>query len=73
VSFRAKERLKLVHNDLCGPVTLATLGGGRYFLLLVDDVSRYMWVVLFGTKGATADAIKHIQVAAKNRVGASFG
>jgi hypothetical protein len=26
-SFRAKERLKLVHGDLCGPVTPATPGG----------------------------------------------
>jgi hypothetical protein len=33
-----------VHGDLCGPVTPATLGGRRYFLLLVDDLSRYMWL-----------------------------
>jgi hypothetical protein len=26
-SFRAKERLELVHGDLCGPVTPATPGG----------------------------------------------
>jgi hypothetical protein len=26
-SFRAKERLELVHGDLCGLVTPATLGG----------------------------------------------
>ncbi|WVZ70677.1 hypothetical protein U9M48_019320 [Paspalum notatum var. saurae] len=44
-SFRAKERLELVHGDLCGPVTPATPGGRRYFLLLVDDLSRYMWVM----------------------------
>ena len=30
-SFRAKERLELVHGDLCGPVTPATPGGRRYF------------------------------------------
>jgi hypothetical protein len=41
-SFRAKERLELVHEDLCGPVTPATPRGRRYFLLLVDDLSRYM-------------------------------
>ncbi|XP_034594666.1 uncharacterized protein [Setaria viridis] len=38
-SFRAKERLELVHGDLCGPVTPATPGGRRYFLLLVDNLS----------------------------------
>jgi transposase InsO family protein len=58
-----------MHGDLCGPVTPATPGGRHYFLLLVDDVSRYMWVVLLGTKGAAADAIKHIQAAAENESG----
>ncbi|WVZ70675.1 hypothetical protein U9M48_019318 [Paspalum notatum var. saurae] len=56
-SFRAKERLELVHGDLCGPVTPATPGGRRYFLLLVDDLSRYMWVMVLGGKGEAADAI----------------
>jgi hypothetical protein len=57
-SFRVKERLEFVHGDLCGPVTLATLGGQRYFLLLIDDLSRYMWVVVLGSKGETANAIR---------------
>ncbi|WVZ87756.1 hypothetical protein U9M48_034345 [Paspalum notatum var. saurae] len=56
-SFRAKERLELVHGDLCGLVTPATPGGRRYFLLLVDDLSRYMWVMVLGGKGEAADAI----------------
>jgi Integrase core domain. len=62
-SFRAKERLELVHGDLCGPVTPATPGGRRYFLLLVDDLSRYMWVMVLGSKGEAADAIRHAQAA----------
>lgn len=57
-SFRAKKKLELVHGDLCGPVTPATPGGRRYFLLLVDDVSGYMWAYLLDTKAAAADAIK---------------
>jgi transposase InsO family protein len=72
VSFRAKEWLELVHGDLCGPVTPATSGGRRYFLLLVDDVSRYMWAVILDTKGATANAIKHIQAVAENESGSKL-
>jgi transposase InsO family protein len=52
-----------VHRDLCGPVTLATPGGRRYFLLLIDDLSRYMWVVVLGSKGEAADAIRSAQAA----------
>jgi hypothetical protein len=62
-SFRAKERLELVHGDLCGPVTPATPGGRRYFLLLIDNLSRYMWVVVLGGKGEVADAIRRAQAA----------
>jgi transposase InsO family protein len=65
LSFRAKERLELVHGDLCGPVTPATPGGRRYFLLLIDDLSRYMWVVVIGTKGEATDAIRRVQAAAE--------
>jgi hypothetical protein len=49
-SFRAKKRLELVHGDLCGPVTSATPVGQRYFLLLVDDLSRYIWVVVLAAR-----------------------
>uniref|UniRef100_A0ACD5W1Z2 Uncharacterized protein n=1 Tax=Avena sativa TaxID=4498 RepID=A0ACD5W1Z2_AVESA len=68
-SFRAKEKLELVHGDLCGPVTPATPGGRRYFLLLVDDFSRYMRVVLLSSKGEAADAIRRTQVAAEAECG----
>jgi transposase InsO family protein len=50
-------------------VTLATLGGRRYFLLLVDDLSRYMWVMVLGSKGEAANAIKRVQVAAEAECG----
>jgi hypothetical protein len=64
-SFRAKERLKLVHGDLCGPVTPATPRGRLYFLPLIDDLSRYMWVVVLSSKGEAADAIRRAQAAAE--------
>jgi hypothetical protein len=41
---RVESALELVHGDLCGPVTPVTPSGNQYFLLLVDDMSRYMWV-----------------------------
>jgi hypothetical protein len=54
-----------VHGDLCGPVTPATPGGRCFFLLLVDDMSRYMWVVLLDTKATAAVAIQCHQAAAE--------
>ncbi|CAL1392261.1 unnamed protein product [Linum trigynum] len=63
--YRATEPLQLVHGDLCGPITPSTHGGKRYFLLLVDDYSRYMWVVLIKNKAEAFNAIKKIQVMAE--------
>jgi transposase InsO family protein len=69
VSFHAKEKLELVHGNLYGPVTPATPRGRRFFLLLIDDMSRYMWAVLLNTKAATADVIKRHQAAAEKECG----
>jgi transposase InsO family protein len=47
----------------------ATLGGRRYFLLLVDDASRYMWAILLPSKDAATYAIKKVQAEAKKESG----
>jgi len=53
-----KDALELVHGDLCGPITPAINGGQRYFLLLVDDCSCYMWLQLLTSKDEAVEAIK---------------
>ena len=58
-----------MHGDLCGPVMPAMPGGRRFFLLLVDDATRFMWVSLLTAKSATADAIKRVQAEAKKASG----
>jgi transposase InsO family protein len=51
------------------PISLATPGGRRYFLLLVDDAMWYMWVALLTTKDTVADVVKHLQALAKKKSG----
>jgi transposase InsO family protein len=58
-----------MHGDLCGPLTPATPGGRRYFLLLINDLSRYMWVVVLGSKEEAANAIRHAQASAEAECG----
>jgi hypothetical protein len=61
--------LDLVHDDLCGPVSPATPGGKRYFLLLVDDLSRYMWLCLLSSKDEAPPVIKQFQMAVEVETG----
>jgi transposase InsO family protein len=59
--YRATRPLKLVYGDLCGPITPATPSGKKYFLLLVDDMSCYMWLTLLNSKAEAAAAIKRFK------------
>lgn len=61
-NFSAKERLELVHGDLCGPLSLPTPAGKRYIFLLVDDYSRTMWVHLLKSKDEALSAFKKFKV-----------
>ena len=67
--YRAMDALELIHGNLCGPIMPATNGGQRYFLLLVDDCSRYMWLQLLTSKDEAAKAIKKIKAHAEAKSG----
>jgi hypothetical protein len=54
-----------VHGDPCGPITPETPSGGKYFLLLVDDKSRFMWLKVLARKNQAAAAIKEFQARAE--------
>ena len=43
----SKRILELLHVDLFGPPSHASLGGKKYCLVIVDDYSRYTWVYFF--------------------------
>ena len=68
-SYRAERGLERVHGDLCGPVTPATPSGNRYFLLIVDDYSRYMWVELLKSKDEARERFKRIKALAEAESG----
>lgn len=44
---RAKNKLELVHTDLCGPMSAPSLSQNKYFILFIDDLTRMTWVYFF--------------------------
>ena len=54
-----------MHGDICGPIKPATSGGKTLFLLLDDDRSCFIWLVLLQAKSEAAEAIKRIQACAE--------
>jgi hypothetical protein len=41
---RKRDLLELVHTDVCGSMQKRSLGAAYYFLLFIDDCTRYTWV-----------------------------
>ncbi|GKB21768.1 retrovirus-related pol polyprotein from transposon TNT 1-94 [Tanacetum coccineum] len=40
-----QEKLYLLHMDLCGPMHVASVNGKKYILVIVDDYSRFTWLL----------------------------
>ena len=45
--------LELLHLDLCGPTRTPSFGGNRYAFVIVDDFSRFAWVLFLKHKDET--------------------
>ena len=60
-SFRATKPLELIHAGICGPISPPTLGGSRYFVLIIDDFSRLTWVAMLHCKFDAFEAFKHFK------------
>ena len=48
--FSSSKPLQLVHMDLFGPSRTASLGGKHYAFVIVDDFSRFTWVMFLKFK-----------------------
>ncbi|GJV59182.1 retrovirus-related pol polyprotein from transposon TNT 1-94 [Tanacetum coccineum] len=54
----SKQRLHLLHINLCGPMRVESISDKRYVLVIVDDYSRYMWVYFLRSKDGAPKEIK---------------
>ncbi|GJR81108.1 retrovirus-related pol polyprotein from transposon TNT 1-94 [Tanacetum coccineum] len=54
----SKQRLHLLHMDLCGPMKVGSINRKRYVMVIVDDYSCYTWVHFLGSKDEAPEEIK---------------
>ncbi|CAN1758882.1 Retrovirus-related Pol polyprotein from transposon RE1 [Linum perenne] len=66
-SSHANQCFDLVHMDIWGSYSVASVGGHRYFLTIVDDHSRYTWVHLIKSKSEVRGLIKDFVAMVKNQ------
>ncbi|KAI3718335.1 hypothetical protein L6452_19200 [Arctium lappa] len=64
--------LHMLHVDLCGPISIQSLAGKKYILVLIDEFSRYTWIEFIRAKSDVPDILirllKRLQVLFSSKV-----
>ncbi|KAH9792991.1 Integrase catalytic domain-containing protein [Citrus sinensis] len=77
-SFKSKNHvstskpLQLLHIDLFGPSRYASLSGKYYAFVIVDDYSRYTWVLFLANKDDAIDVFRIFYKKVQNEKGYSI-
>ncbi|XP_019224271.1 PREDICTED: uncharacterized protein LOC109205958 [Nicotiana attenuata] len=64
---RASKVFNLIHGDVWGPYRTPTYDGNRFFLTLVDDYSRMVWIFLLKLKSDVSTVIKDFMTLVKTQ------
>ena len=68
----ASKPLELVHTDLWGPTLVKSTSGAKYFILFLDDYSRYTWFYPLQTKDQALPAFKKFKLQVENQFDAKI-
>ncbi|KAM1099314.1 hypothetical protein TB2_005809 [Malus domestica] len=67
--YRATAPLELIHVDLCGPMKTESIAGNKYFMLLIDDFTRMIWVYFLRYKSDAFSCFKKFKAMAELQSG----
>lgn len=66
---RAASLLDLIHSDLCGPMEVQSFNGAKYFLTLIDDLSRKVFVFFLRTKEHVKEIFENFKLLHEKQLG----
>lgn len=66
---RATEILGLIHSDLCRPMEEKSFSGAKYFLTIIDDFSRKVFVYFRTSKAEVIDVFDDFRTMVENQTG----
>ena len=58
--------MKIIHTDVCSPMSIDAHGGYHYFPTFTDDLSRYGYIYLTKHKSETFEKFKEFQSEVEN-------
>jgi hypothetical protein len=68
-TWRATHKLQLVHIDVRGPQRTASLNGSRYYIIFIDDYSRFCWIFFLKFKFEVANVFWKYKTWVENQSG----
>lgn len=60
--------LELIHSDVWGPALITSVNGFRYYLVLIDDFTKFAWVYLLKHKSNVFDVFKYFKATTENQL-----
>ena len=68
-SWRASQKLQLIHTDLGGPQPELSLKGSRYYIVFIDDFTRMCWIYFLRFKSEVAEVFWRFKAWIENQCG----
>lgn len=64
---RATKLLEIIHSDVCGPMSVNSLSGKRYFVTFIDDFSRKTFVYIIRQKSEVFECFVNFKTLVENQ------
>ena len=61
--------MELIHSDVCGPISVESIGGSKYFVTFIDDYSRCCAVYFMKQKSEVFEKFKEFEAITTNTSG----
>ena len=66
---KTRDILEYIHSDLWGPSQVLSLGGNMFFMSVIDEFSRRVWVYILRTKDQVFGKFKDWKALVENQTG----
>ena len=63
---KSKGILDIVHLDVCGPMTVASVSGYVYYVSFIDDYTRKTWIYFLKGKNEVFNKLKEFKALVEN-------
>eukprot|EP00795_Rhopilema_esculentum_P007998 gene7998-biopygen1703 len=71
--IKTSRKLQIVHSDVCGPMSIQSFSGKRYFVTFIDDYSRCVKVYFIRKKSEVLKRFKEFEASATNEAACKIG